>query len=265
LPGHPHGAWVGADALARKNKDSVVLKRKMSDLKKKFLSRLSAAALHDLRLLARPALYPSGYLLFREREILTSVFIPIEGEILLTIASREGRRVVAAVVGSEEILGLTSLFAGGPAETAAEIFYDSRIMAISHEKFTRFLEWHPEVYPILMESLSRHLVPIFDHLKSVGLSFTAQGRLIRLLLEWCRAGQVTKEGTVFSAPLTQQEIGERIGTARETVSRILGKLKKLKLVTRCGRMLVVPDLQALTEYDELHRRAAPLEMRLRRS
>jgi CRP/FNR family transcriptional regulator len=45
--------------------------------------------------------------------------------------------------------------------------------------------------------------------------------------------------------LTHEEIGQTIGTSRETVTRVLGQLKRKHLIHVKGSTLLVKDLPAL--------------------
>jgi CRP/FNR family transcriptional regulator len=74
----------------------------------------------------------------------------------------------------------------------------------------------------------------------------ATARFATLLLAWCdEGGTKTEEGICLTVPLTESEIGQMIGTSRETVARLLGKLKDRSIVQRRAQVFLIRDKTAL--------------------
>jgi CRP-like cAMP-binding protein len=90
----------------------------------------------------------------------------------------------------------------------------------------------------------------YDQLRVIGLNLTAPVKLARLLLEWGAetGGTRTEQGARIHCSLSHTEIGEYIGVARETISRILSDFKKRKLVERRGSTLVILSIRDLESY-----------------
>lgn len=77
------------------------------------------------------------------------------------------------------------------------------------------------------------------------LSGSASEKLARLLVGWLdRRGVSTNPGRLKLA-LTHEEMGQMIGTSRETVTRIMAGFKKHRLIEREGATLVVANRVAL--------------------
>jgi CRP/FNR family transcriptional regulator len=85
-------------------------------------------------------------------------------------------------------------------------------------------------------------------LRIFGVTSTVHARLAGLLLEWCKTGKQREIGTQIRFAFTHQEIGECIGTSRESVSRSLRDLKNQYLVRQRGSTLIVPSRSALANY-----------------
>ena len=66
-----------------------------------------------------------------------------------------------------------------------------------------------------------------------------------MLLDFSAARQGTKQGARFDWSLTHEEIGDFIGTTRETVTRTLSAFKSRHLVTLHGSSLLILDRAAL--------------------
>ena len=58
-------------------------------------------------------------------------------------------------------------------------------------------------------------------------------------------------GTRLKVSLTHEEIGECIGTSRETVTRTLSDFKKSQLVDLHGSTMMISNMLALESYAEL--------------
>jgi CRP/FNR family transcriptional regulator len=219
-----------------------------SRLAGEFFNKLSSGAMKDLVSMAFPSSYPSGIILFSEKDPSPGIYIILEGEVKLSMNSSDGRRLILRIARKGEILGLASALSGKPCEMTAETLYPAKIAPIIRRDFLSFLTRHPEVYQSVTEELSRDYAMACEQLRTVGLSNSAPEKLARLLLEWSQNGQTTECGTRFRFTLTHGEIGEFIGASRETVTRTLGVFKSRHLVAFNGSTLTIPSKTALEDY-----------------
>jgi CRP/FNR family transcriptional regulator len=166
----------------------------------------------------------------------------------LSMNSSDGRRLILRIARKGEVIGLASALTGKPFEMTAETIYSSKIAFISRRDFILFLAHHPDVYQLVTAELSLHYSMACEQLRTVGLASSAPAKLARLLLDWSSNGQHTEAGTRFRFSLTHEEIGECIGTSRETVTRTLGVFKTRRLVNFSGSTLTIPNLTALQSY-----------------
>lgn len=213
-----------------------------------FFNKLTLEALKDLSAMALSTNYPAGKIIFSERDLNTSIFIVLEGEVKLSMNSTDGRRLILRIARKGEILGLASALSGKPSEITAETLYPAKLAPVSRRDFTNFLLRHPDVYQSVTEELSRDYTMACEQLRTVGLSNSAPEKLARLLLEWSQNGKTTEAGTHFRFPLTHGEIGEFIGASRETVTRTLSIFKSRHLIDFHGSTLTIPSKTALESY-----------------
>jgi CRP/FNR family transcriptional regulator len=199
--------------------------------------------------LEHPTSHPSNMVLFSEKDPAQGVFIVLEGEVKLSINSADGRRLILRIAKKGEILGMDSALSGQASEMTAETLYPSKIAKISRRDFLGFMVRHPEAYQVVTEELSRQISMACAQLRTVALSSSAPEKLARLLLELGQSGgQSTEAGTRFRFSLTHEEIGEFIGTSRETVTRTLSNFKTRRLVDFHGSTLTIPNKTALASY-----------------
>jgi len=77
------------------------------------------------------------------------------------------------------------------------------------------------------------------------LSRSASGKLARLLVGWLDQRPGSQNPSRMKMRLTHEEIGQMIGTSRETVTRLFAGFKKQHLLEQQGATLVVPNRVAL--------------------
>ena len=80
---------------------------------------------------------------------------------------------------------------------------------------------------------------------SLAISYLRRQKLARFLLDWAGQGQDSKHGIRARLTLTQEEIGQIIGTSRETVSRMFSEFRTSQLATMKGSTLIIQDRAAL--------------------
>lgn len=213
-----------------------------------FFRKLSPVAMKDLSSMAFAHSYTAGMILFSEKDPAPGIFIVLEGEVKLSMNSSDGRRLILRIARKGEILGLASALSGKPSEMTAETLYPAKIAPVVRRDFLNFLSRHAEVYQTVTEELSRDYTMACEQLRTVGLSNSAPEKLARLLLEWSENGKTTDGAVHFRFPLTHGEIGEFIGTSRETVTRTLSVFKSRRLVAFHGSTLTIPSKEALESF-----------------
>jgi CRP/FNR family transcriptional regulator len=86
----------------------------------------------------------------------------------------------------------------------------------------------------------------FSEVRRLALPATASGRVANLLLDWSREQSTdhSPNGRCMM-PLTHEEIASMTATTRETVTRVLGQLRRDQLISIRGASLTVLQPQAL--------------------
>lgn len=192
--------------------------------------------------------YPKGALLFVEGEQPRGVFVLCRGQAKLTTTSSDGRTLIVKIANPGEILGVSAAMLGRPYEVSAETIEASQVSFIRREDFLRLLSSYPEACMHTAQQLSEKYEAAQREIRSLGLAHTTSEKLARLLLSWSGRGEETPQGTRLQVLLTHEEIGQMIGTTRETVTRLLSEFKRRKLISVKGASLF---LTAKTELREM--------------
>lgn len=216
--------------------------------KDEFFCQLTPKAVKEFDSLKSSSAYPEGAVLFLEKQDSRGVFVICEGEVKLSISSREGKTLILRIAKPGEILGLTAVLSAKPYEVTAETLRPCQVAFIRRDDFLRFLAQHAEASQAVVRQLSSNYHGACEQLRTVGLSTSASERLGRLLLEWSAGAEQTKIGTRIKLPLTHEEIAECIGSSRETVTRTLSEFRSKNLVTLKGSTLLISNREALENF-----------------
>jgi CRP/FNR family transcriptional regulator len=76
---------------------------------------------------------------------------------------------------------------------------------------------------------------------------SSSGKLARLLLSWIVSSPELPDDGRIQTPATHEEMAQRIGASRETVTRLLSELRKKDWIRLEGSTLVIKNRQALQQ------------------
>lgn len=213
-----------------------------------FFRRMSIGARRDFEFLATPVECSPAKVLIAEEQKPFNILFLLEGEVSISMTSLNGRQFLFGVAGAGEILGLASAISGASSEIRAVARHPCRIAFLRREDFLDFLLRHPTASRYIALELSLLCRRISERLRIFGLTTSVRGRFASLLLEWCRDGRQTENGAHIRFVMTHGEIGDCIGSSRESITRTLTDFKNQDLVIVHGSTLIVPSRTALANY-----------------
>ena len=212
-----------------------------------FLRCLTAKGIEDFEAIAWLNSFPVGRVLFTEGQALEGVFILLQGEVKLSVASFGGKRFIVRIAQPGEILGLASAFSGNSSEMTAEALHHCDTAHLRREDFLALLDRYPQVHHVAARELSLYYEQACVRLRTMGVASVVTAKLARLLLEWSPEGKLEEQGSLIRMVLTHSEIGECIRTTRETVTRVLRQFQRQAIVGMHGSTLEIIDRPALEE------------------
>jgi CRP/FNR family transcriptional regulator len=104
---------------------------------------------------------------------------------------------------------------------------------------------HGELALWVTQHISQDYASTCREIRDLILSDSATEKLARLMVGWLDQNVAAKNRTQVKLALTHEEIGQMIGTSRETVSRLFAGFKKQHLIQQMGSTLVIPNRVAL--------------------
>jgi len=209
--------------------------------KERLFCDLSAELLQELNSLKFSSFYPKGAMLFMEGQSSRGVFVLCTGRVKLMSSSSDGKTLMR-VAEAGEVLGLSATISGKPYEVTAEILESCQVNFIRGQDFLKFLQDHGDVCLRIAKLLSNDYQIANGQVRSLGLSGSAAEKLAKLILGWGdENGQETEQGIRIKLGLTHEEMGQMIGTSRETVTRLLGDFKGKNIIQLKGSTLIIND------------------------
>lgn len=188
--------------------------------------------------------YERGQTLFQEGTPVYGYYIICEGAVKLSRHLSGGKKLIVAVLGPGDILGLESN-REGRFTLEAETLEPTRVGFIDKEEFGKLLEGHPRLAAALVEKLSEEVHKLQEHVWATARR-GAPGKLAYVLLQLAKThGRPHPRGTLIEVELTREELAELAGVARETASLTLSRFASRNWVASEGRKLLLLDADAL--------------------
>lgn len=203
--------------------------------------------LRDLNTICHQQTYPQAASLFMAGQAARGVFILCSGAVKLTTTSREGKILILRVARPGEVLGLSAALSDVPYEVTAITVSPCRLAFLHREALLRFVAKHGQAGLHAARSISREYQGACEEIQEILLAPTTTGKLAKLLLSWTTTHGGTDRELRVRSILTHEEMAQMIGASRETVTRVLGDLRKKELISLEGSTLVIRNRSALED------------------
>jgi len=208
-----------------------------------FLVSLNNRDRADLFSIGNKKFFQKDELLFHVGSSSDDVFIILDGRVKIYELSTEGKEVILWFCFAGEIFGLAEVLRREHREVNALACSSVEVLSIKHSEFQAYLHCHPDVSQLVIELLSRRLRELGDVLLNLA-SDDVTSRVIKLITRLgARYGKPYKQGVFLDIPLTHQEMADMIGTSRQTVTTVLGSLKKQGVLRTEQRNIYIQNAQ----------------------
>jgi CRP/FNR family transcriptional regulator, cyclic AMP receptor protein len=189
--------------------------------------------------------YPAGAVLFAQGQAPRGVFIVRGGRVKLSICGSDGRTLILRIVDAGCPLGVAAVVSGRSYEATAETLEPCEVSFLRQCDLLRLMRLHGELALWVTQHISQDYAGTCREIRDLILSDSASEKLARLLVGWLDRNTEAKNPGRLKMALTHEEIGQMIGTSRETVSRLFAGFKKQHLIEQNGCTLVIPSRIAL--------------------
>ena len=159
--------------------------------------------------------------LFRKGDTAVALYGVMKGRLKASAAGADGKEVVFGLMDPGEVIGEIALLDSEPRSATVVAMEKAELLCLDRRDFLPFLEKHPGVAIELAAVLASRLRKLSEVMEDT-LFLTLPSRLAKKILALANAyGRQTKDGIVIDLKLPQQELGELVGTSRESINKQL--------------------------------------------
>jgi CRP-like cAMP-binding protein len=196
--------------------------------------------------------HKKGQILFYEGTKPMGVFCINDGIVKVYKTASNGKEQIIRLAKKGDFLGYSSLLGEESYSNSATIVEDAKICFVPRESFLKVLvednEFHRKVTRALCQDLGLMEEKLTDATQK-----SIRERLAFTLLKLGETyGIDGGEGEKIDIVLTREEIAGLVGTATETVIRLLSEFKKDELIEFEGKKIIVQDKKGLARLSDFY-------------
>jgi CRP/FNR family cyclic AMP-dependent transcriptional regulator len=209
---------------------------------------LSAEERKGLVAKARIKNFAAGETIFLMGSSGDSMMAVLAGTIRISVPSPEGKEIVLAILQPGELLGEIALLDGKDRTADARAMADSSLAILERRAVLAFLEKHPSGCLGLIEVLCGRLRQTDQQIAEI-VFLDLPARLAKTLL---RMATVTRGPLGTKIELSQRELGNIVGSSRESINKCLREWQRNGIVRVEESEIIITKrlaLQALADQD----------------
>ena len=190
--------------------------------------------------------YKKNQGLFLEGSIPRGVYCINKGKVKVFTLGDEGKEQIIQIAGDGEILGFRSIFSGEPYKVSATTLEDANICFIHRDSFLSIIDTNAAFRNELFKEFSKELGERAEFITNMAQK-SVRERLAFILL-------ILKE--VYGEDpinMSREDMANFVGTATETLIRLLKEFKEDGLIDIATRKLTILNQAGITKLAGLHR------------
>lgn len=187
--------------------------------------------------------YKKGNVIYREGSRLTGFFCVTSGILKIYKTGIDGKEQIIRFVKQGDIIAFRSLLSQELACTTAKVIDDAVLCHIPYQTLLFLLQNNWKFSHWMIQILCRELREANDYITDIAQK-TVRERLAEILLLLKDNFDVSNDNTL-QITLTREELANMVGTATESVIRLLSEFKQDGLIDLKGRKIKLLDIPML--------------------
>lgn len=188
--------------------------------------------------------YSKGEYIFKEGTRSFGIFCLNSGKVKLVKAGEDGRNHILRLHRQGDLLGYRSLFSETGYNASAIALENCQICFIPRDLFLKLVKDDSELAFDLLKMLSDDLKKADTHLTNLAQK-PVRERAAEALIFIQETYGFTEDGKTIDALFTREDIANIVGTATETIIRVLSDFNKEGVIILKGKKIIIPDLHEL--------------------
>jgi CRP-like cAMP-binding protein len=202
---------------------------------------LSERDMAELDRLTTITAVPRGRVFYEPEDVGQVLFLIRKGRVQIYRISPEGKKLVIATLEPGTAFGEMAFIGQGMHSSFAEALEDCVLCIMSRADVEHMLLTRPKVALRIFEVLGRRLREAESRLQEIAFK-GIPARLASLLLQLA-----DEQGSDAITGLTHQNLGEQIGTYRETTTQTLNLFKNAGLIDISRKRILILDREGLAQ------------------
>jgi CRP-like cAMP-binding protein len=196
--------------------------------------------------------YKKGEMLFREGSYPTGIYYLQKGKVKKYKTDKEGREQIFYVCKSGELLGYHALISEEHYTDSSSTLEESVISFIPKDDFLKAIQASPILSNRLLKCMSHEFGVLVNGL-AIYAQRTVRERLALSLLVLRDKYKKEQQGNKpVELSLSRDDLAKMVGTARETLTRLLHDFKSEGLITTEGRKIILKKPTELSKIANLY-------------
>ena len=189
--------------------------------------------------------FKKGEIIFREGGIPTGIFYVQAGRVKKYKATVKGGEQIFYVCGEGELLGYHALLGEEYYPDSAATIEDSEITFIPKENFLLVLRSSPTLSNALLKALGHEFSLFINSITNLATKTVRERLAFNLLILEEKFKILTKPNTPSEINMSRTDLANMVGTAKETLVRLLQEFKRDKLIESNGRIIRITNRKGI--------------------
>jgi CRP-like cAMP-binding protein len=196
--------------------------------------------------------YKKGQTIFFQGNPPFGLYCIATGKIKVSKVGNDGKESIVRIAGAGDVLGHRSLFSKENYTATATVIEDAAICFLDKNYIYSALKDDPTIALNLIEKLSKDMGAAEARNASMSQK-SARERLAELFLTFMKNyGHAESDGRVrLDIKLNRDEIASIVGTAHETIIRLISEFKDEGILEQEGKVIYILDEDKLLEFANL--------------
>ncbi len=198
-------------------------------------SNLPEEALSELSGLIKELNYKRNTIVISQGDDTRSLYIVLQGRLKVLASDADGNQTIFSFLGMGDFFGELSLLDDAPRSASVITVEDSKLLHLSHQHFSEFINHHSEICPLIFKALTSRIREMDKTICDL-TSLDVYGRLVQVLY---KESSEALDGRIRTERLTHQDLAEMVGSSREMISRILKELRTGGYISIDGKRITI--------------------------
>jgi CRP-like cAMP-binding protein len=190
------------------------------------------------------SLYKKGSIIYREGTRLTGFYCVTKGIVKIYKTGVDGKEQIIRFAKRGEIIAYRSLLSEESACTTAEVIEEAVLCHISYQTLLFLIQSNWQFSHHMLQIVCKELREANDYITDIAQK-SVRERLAEVLLLLKESFELDNANTL-QISLTREELANIVGTATESVIRLLSEFKQDKMIDLQGRKIKLLDIKALS-------------------